>query len=64
MLLTLSDVMELFALPFTSINTAHVHEEGMIQWCLAAKPQSINTEFALQVFHDVRWCIVCLGHSY
>lgn len=30
----------------------------MTQWCLAAGPRCITTEFALQVFLDVRWSIV------
>ena len=50
---------QMFALPFTSMSAAHVHEAGMTQWLLSAGPRSINTDFALQVFHDVRWCIVC-----
>jgi hypothetical protein len=32
----------------------------MIQWCQAAGPTNIKTEFALQVFVDVRWSIVCI----
>lgn len=31
----------------------------MVQWCLAAGPRRINSEFALMVFQDVRWSLVC-----
>lgn len=34
------------------------HEEGMAQWCHAAGPSRINTDFALKVFEDVRWGIM------
>ena len=37
------------------------HVDGMSQWCVAAGPQSINTDFALQIFYDVRWFLVRLA---
>ena len=49
---------QLFAPTFAPVPRGHVHEEGMARWCVAAGPRIIKTEFAMQVFHDVRWCIV------
>ncbi len=34
----------------------------MAQWCRAAGPHSINTEFALQIFQDVRWSLVRVSY--
>ena len=51
---------QMVSMPFSSISAAHVHESGMTQWCKAAGPQSITSEFGLKVFEDIRWCIVGL----
>lgn len=36
----------------------HAHDKGMESWCLAAGPERIDTDFAFQVFLDVRWRVV------
>lgn len=43
-----ADTLQLWSVPWSDVNKAYVHEEGMLEWCLAAKPESINSESPLK----------------
>jgi hypothetical protein len=51
-------IYEILSPTFSSTPAAKTHEEGMTQWCRAAGPRRIKTDFAMQVFLDVRWAIL------
>ncbi|KAK3716317.1 hypothetical protein LTR37_006467 [Vermiconidia calcicola] len=51
-------IYEHLAPTFARIPASNEHEVGMAQWCCAAGPTHVSSEYALQVFEDVRWCIM------
>jgi hypothetical protein len=54
-------IYEILSPTYASVPQGKVHEEGMAQWCRAAGPRSIKTDFAMQLFQDVRWSIMNLS---
>ncbi|KAK5174515.1 uncharacterized protein LTR77_001595 [Saxophila tyrrhenica] len=51
-------IYEILSPTYSSVPHGKVHEHGMAEWCRAAGPRSIKTDFAMQLFKDVRWTIM------